>query len=212
MERAPGRRGKRKSTDELEHSQQAGDVFDDFVTETKRDYVTARILSAAYFRDEQFAHDNIELISEYADYRVLGWSPYKAFPRVFGTNYQDLWMSNRVEALEHNPVYRKVFAQKFGLLKAEDMWNPRLSVYELLQIINDPFAKEPTKLAAIKELNAMYAITVIDDKGNTRPGNSFSEFYDASKGGNRIAARHPEPGSAEAEARYPSTKRDEDGA
>lgn len=210
MERAPGRRGKRKSTDELD---QQDEVIDEFVTSTKRDFVTAQILSAAYFRDEQFAQDNIELISEYADYRVLGWSPYRAFPRVFGTNYQDLWMSNRVEALEHNPVYRKVFAQKFGLLKAEDMWNPRLSIYELLQIINDPFAKEPTKLAAIKELNTMYAITVIDDKGNTRPGHSFAEFYDASKGGNRIASgRHPEPGSAEAEARYPSKKRTDEGS
>lgn len=205
MKRAQGPRGKRKSMDEFDTESIDGAVDD------LQDYVTTRKLSAAYFRDEQFARDNIELISEYADYRVMGWSPYKAFPRVFGTNYQDIWMSNRVEALEHNTVYRKVFAQKFGLLKAEDMWNPKLSVYELLQIINDPFAKEPTKLAAIKELNSMYAITVIDDKGNTRPGSSFAEFYDSANGGNRVAAvKHPEPGSPEAEALYPSKKREED--
>lgn len=170
--------------------------------DVERDITTTRILPPIYFRDENFAERNISIITEYADYRVLGWNPERAFCRVFGTAYADYFLEARIQALEHNVVYRKVFAAKFGATKLDDMFDAKTSVYELLSLVNNPFTKDTTRLTAIKELNIMFGITVIDENGKTRAGKTLSEFYtDTAKlATNPEATRHPEPGSAEAKA------------
>jgi hypothetical protein len=161
-----------------------------------RDITTDAVLSPLQFRSEEFARMNVNVIGEYADLRVMGVSAERAFVRVFGTGYQDFYLYARIDALEHNNVYRKLFASKFGLAKLDEMWNLKLSIYELLSLINNPFAKENVRLAALKELNVLYNITMIDQEGNTRPGKGLAEFY--AQAAKDTGTRHPEPGTAEA--------------
>lgn len=178
-----------------------------------RDIETISVMPPVQFRSEEFAKLNIAFISDYADYRVVGWNAERAFLRVFGTDYADLWLQSRIEALEHNLVYRKVFAEKFALVKMENMYGPKLAVYELLALLNNPFTKCSTKMSAIKELNVLYGITVVDAAGKTTAGKSLKEFYEEA---NQPVpntkpvlsiVKHPEPGSAEAEAFLEANKR-----
>jgi hypothetical protein len=181
----------------------------DFADEDKdgqppRDITTTNVMSPLQFRSERFAELNIKLVSDYADYRVIGWNAERAFTRVFGTDYADLHLYARIEALEHNMVYRKVFAQKFGVVKLEEMYGPKLAVYELVSLMNNPFTKCSTKLSAMKELNVLFGITVIDDSGRTRAGRSLKEFYEDTNQPTpnakpNLTGRHPEPGSKESE-------------
>jgi hypothetical protein len=170
--------------------------------EPGQDILTTNILGPQYFRNEQFALDNLEIVSEYADYRVAGYSAERAFLRVFGTDYADLYLDRRIEALEHNIVYRKVFAEKFGQTQPSQMWDAKMAVYELLSLANNGMTKCSTKLAAIKELNILLGVTVVDDKGITRAGSSLDDFYKNSHAAKQAAetGRHPEPGTDAARA------------
>lgn len=182
----------------------------DFAAEDKdgqpaRDIATTDILPPLQFRSERFAELNIALVSDYADYRVVGWNAEKAFTRVFGTDYADLHLYARIEALEHNLVYRKVFAHKFGIVKLEEMYGPKLAVYELVSLMNNPFTKCSTKLSAIKELNVLFGITIVDESGKTRAGKTLNQFYEDENQPTpntkpNLANRHPDPGTPEAEA------------
>lgn len=178
------------------------DADDEDPIHNSMDLVTVFKLPPTQFRDEKWARDNIDSISEYAEYKVAGWSPEQAFCRVFGTDYADWYLEARINALEHNLVFRKVFAQKFAAAKADDQWSVKASIFELQRLINSQFTKDSTKLAAIKELNVMFGITVVDENGKTRQGSALQDFY---KGLQKpvtgeVGAKHPEPGSPEAEA------------
>lgn len=169
--------------------------------EEERDITTVRVLPASQFRSEKFAQMNIDILNEYADYRVMGWNPERAFLRVFGTDYGDIWLLNRIDALEHNLIYRKLFASKFGQLKLDDMWNSKYAAYELISLVNNPFTKCSTRLAAIKDLNTLYGIVITDPNGNQTPGRNWTAFYEDQKGDGRITVeKHPNPGTPEAEA------------
>ena len=180
------------------------DPFSDYDDEDdiiERDITTDRVLPPAQFRSEVFAKSNLDAVSEYADYRVMGWNPERAFTRVFGTDYADLYLYARIEALEHNMVYRKVFAAKFGAMELDKMWDAKTSAWELMSVVNNPFTKCSTRLAAIKELNVLFGIVMVDKDGNTRPGSDWTAFYrKANAEGQVEASRHPNPGTPEAEA------------
>jgi hypothetical protein len=174
-----------------------------------KDIATTEVLSPYQFRSEQFARLNIQIISEYAEYRVIGVNPERAFTRVFGTDYADLHLYARIEALEHNLVYRQVFAEKFAAQRLDQMYNAKMAVHELLSLANNPFTKCATRLAAWKELNVLFDVTVIDEAGRTRKGKALSEFYNETPVSEKAAptTRHPEPGSAESEAFLEANKK-----
>lgn len=175
--------------------------FDDDMdgAEVECDITTAGRLPPAQFRSERFAQLNLEAVSEYADYRAMAWTPEKAFLRVFGTDYADILLMARIEALEHNIVYRKLFASKFGQMELDKMWDAKMAAYELLLLVNNPFTKDSTKHAAIKDLNLLYGIVIVDPNGNQRPGKDWTAFYKDAKGCDRIETpKHPNPGTPEA--------------
>lgn len=215
-QRNPHNRPRPKEQESAWHDDDVSQSAKDFADEDQdgqppRDITTTNIMSPLQFRSERFAELNIKLVSDYADYRVIGWNAERAFTRVFGTDYADLHLYARIEALEHNLVYRKVFAQKFGVVKLEEMYGPKLAVYELVSLMNNPFTKCSTKLSAMKELNVLFGITVIDESGRTRAGRSLKEFYEDANQPTpnakpNLTGRHPEPGSPESEAFLASAK------
>lgn len=188
----------RKQKEVDEHA----DDFDD----DERDIVNGvRIMPASQFRLVAFAEKNVNAFIEYADYRALGHSPERSFLRTFGTAYADVWLLDRIEALEHNLVYRRIFAERFGKLQMNEMWDQKISTYELLCLVGNPGVRDTVRASAIKELNVMYGITAVDDKGHSRAGKGLAEFYQntplsETAQSAAVTARHPEPGSSEADA------------
>lgn len=186
-----------------------GDVaknLDEWMEENReRDIVTSEVQPARAFRDQGFANDNIGLISDYADYRVMGWNPERAFIRVFGTDYGDMHLFARIEALEHNIVYRQVFAKRFGATPLSRMFSVKHAIWHWLSLLNNPFVRETVRAKAIDSLQVIYGITVVDEAGTTKATKSLDDFYrdeldrdPGSSEGNPQAFKHPSPGSPEA--------------
>jgi len=177
--------------------------FDDDMPTHERDIVTSEVQPARAFRDQAFAQANIGLISDYADYRVMGWNPERAFIRVFGTDYGDLHLFARIEALEHNLVYRQVFAKRFGATPLNRMFSVKHAIWHWLSLLNNPFVRETVRAQAIVQLQTIYGITVVDEAGTTKASKTLDDFYAAEAAGdatssNPQAFRHPDPGSPEA--------------
>jgi hypothetical protein len=177
-----------------------GNGFDDDMEPAERDIVTTEVQPARAFRDETFARNNIRLISDYADYRVMGWNCERAFIRVFGTDYADPRLDARIEALEHNLVFRQVFAKRFGETPLTRMFTIKHAVWNWLALVNNPFTRDSVKATALQQLQTLYGFTMIDGAGNTRGTKSLDDFYsDMKQAGTEdvspVTTRHPEPGT-----------------
>ena len=151
------------------------------------------------FADETFVRANEGLVAKYVEYRVKGYPEQMAFLRVFGSDYKDGALAQRIDNLEHNVVYRKMFDTRLRDIPLEELWNARLSVQELLTIARSWFAKDATRLAAMRELNVLCGITVIDENGKTKAGRRLEDFYTQHTGELAAIQRHPLPGTPEAE-------------
>jgi hypothetical protein len=162
----------------------------------ERDIVTSAIQPPRMFRSEDFARANIALVDSYATYRVMGMNPERAFCRVFGTDYADVHLSARIEAFEHNVVYRQVFANRFGSTPLNRMFSVRQAVWQWLSLLNNPFTRETVRATAIQQLQTIYGITVTDE-GVTKATKSLDDFYrDEQNAESELqAVRHPDPGS-----------------
>jgi hypothetical protein len=160
---------------------------------------TYDIARPSFFADETFVRANEGLVAKYVDYRVKGYPDQMAFLRVFGSDYKDQFLYQRIENLEHNAVYRKMFSERLNSIPVDELWNARISVQELLNIARSWFAKDSTRLAAMRELNVLCGITVIDEQGRTKAGRKLEDFYIQHTEELAAIRRHPLPGTPEAE-------------
>jgi hypothetical protein len=133
------------------------------------------------FATPEFIRDNKSFYDKYIEYRVHGYSSHAAFNRVFGSDH---WQSNqqgyiRIEAMESTDYYKAEFERQLQGISTDKLWNTKLSLHELLATMRGPFTKDSTRLAAIKELNVLVGITVVDENGKTKAGRKLSDFYDS---------------------------------
>lgn len=131
------------------------------------------------FANELFVHNNIALFERYAQYRVKGHTPASALRMTFGEDYFDSGATARIYALEGNSAYQKIFQRLLNATKISDMWNPKQAVHELICLARDKFEKGSVRLGAIKELNVLCEITVVDETGKTKAGRNLADFYAA---------------------------------
>ena len=125
-----------------------------------------------------FAVANSDLFDKYVMLRVHGIHSVIAFKRVFPSNWdEDSNAHLRRAAIEFNPYVVSKLRDMLAVVAVGDLWNPRLSVHEMLSLARDPYAKDATRLGAMKELNIMCNITIVDENGKTKAGRSLDDFY-----------------------------------
>ncbi len=140
--------------------------------------MTDQIVPPSMFGDRAFAELNTEQFDAYVEYRVRGYHSHVAFRRVFGEEYMDNTSHIRIELTEHNAYVRAKFKERLAAIKVEELWDTKTSLNELLSMARNPFAKDSTRLNAMKELNIMVGIVVVDENGKTKAGRNLSDFYD----------------------------------
>lgn len=129
------------------------------------------------FASERFAQENKAIFDEYIELRIRGVNSAVAYRMILGDEYADNHAQSRIYALEMNPYFRKEFPLRLGLTPIADLWNPKVAVHELLSVVRDRFAKESARISAMKELNVITNITIVDDSGKSKPGRSLADFY-----------------------------------
>lgn len=141
--------------------------------------MTDTVATPSMFGDRDFAELNQEQFDAYVEYKVQGHHAHVAFRRVFGEMYMDSVSHVRIELTEHNPYVRERFAKRIREVKVSEVWNDKIAVNELLSMARNPFAKDSTRLNAMRELNVLIGITVIDENGKTKAGRNLNDFYDS---------------------------------
>jgi hypothetical protein len=136
-----------------------------------------RLASPSDFASELFAANNKQIFDQFIHLRISGTSAYVAYRMIMGEEYNDNFMQARIWSLEMNSYYQTEFKRQLALAKLSDMWNPKTSAFELLQIVRDPFAKHSARMSAIKELNVIADITIVDESGRTKAGRKLADFY-----------------------------------
>jgi len=130
------------------------------------------------FASEMFALNNIELFDEYIKRRIEGESSYVAFRIAFGEEFVgDNFVQARIYGIERNPYFVNHFKKRLEATKLSDMWNPKVAVHNLLMMARDVLAKESARLGAMKELNLITRLVVIDESGKSKAGRSLADFY-----------------------------------
>lgn len=143
----------------------------------------AHLMEPYEFANEHFALNNKAIFDEYIEQRIHGVSSHVAFRIAFGEEFiQDNATTARIYAVEKNPYYKANFKSRLHSTKVGDLWNPKVAVNHLLSVAVDKFEKGSTRLAAMKELNILANIVIIDENGKTKAGRSLADFY-ATEGG-----------------------------
>lgn len=131
------------------------------------------------FADPEFIAQNQPFFDRYVDMRVHGHDSKQAFLHVFGAEH---WNENqhgyrRIDEIESTAYYTEQFAAKLKTIPVGDLWDSKKALNALLTNVRSPYVKDATRLAAIKELNILVGIVIVDENGKTKAGRSLADFY-----------------------------------
>lgn len=132
------------------------------------------------FAEPEFIQINLPFFERFVELRVHGYSSRIAFIRAFGAdNYGESPQAGyrRTQDIESSEWYGAAFELKLKELKANDLWNEKESIHQLLSIVRSEMVKDSVRLNAVKELNVLCGITIIDENGKTKAGRSLDDFY-----------------------------------
>lgn len=132
------------------------------------------------FAEPEFIKINLPFFERFVELRAHGYSSRTAFIRSFGAdNYGESPQAGyqRTQDIESSEWYCAAFELKLKELKANDLWNEKESIHQLLSIVRSEMAKDSVRLNAVKELNVLCGITIIDENGKTKAGRSLDDFY-----------------------------------
>ena len=132
------------------------------------------------FAEPEFIAVNKSFFDRYIKLRVQGHSPHASFMRTFGPDHMPengREQHARLEAIENTEYFSVNFDAALESTPVAKMWNPKRSLNELLCVVRGPMVKDRVKLGAIKELNIMVGIVIIDENGKTKAGRSLEDFY-----------------------------------
>lgn len=130
------------------------------------------------FEQRRFAENNKQLFDEYIELVVRGVDHQSALRLTFGEAVAiDQFTWARIFALQRNPYYKTQFKRRLDSIEMNELWNPKLAVHNLVKLALDPGAKETARLNAMKELNLIIGITVVDENGTTKLGRNMDDFY-----------------------------------
>jgi hypothetical protein len=118
----------------------------------------------------------------YVELRLHGIHSVRAMqqcfpPQLWQRDIAEAWR-NRM-AVEFNPYTVQKLRDAIASTPVSKLWNPKLAIHHLLSLAQDIEAKDSSRLGAMKELNVMCNITVVDENGKTKAGRSLADFYRA---------------------------------
>jgi hypothetical protein len=125
------------------------------------------------FRNDRIETHHAASVQRYIVLRVIGHKAIAALSSAFGPSYAMSMQAHIIiDLIETSDYYMRGFARGAAERDKLDspLWNAMAAARVLISIATDETAKRVERIAAAKELNVLYGITIIDEKGNTRLG------------------------------------------
>lgn len=130
------------------------------------------------FEDPRFAEHNQALFDEFIDLVIQGHDMRASFALVFGMEVAtDNYTGQRILCTQRNPYYKMRYKKRMEEMPLKELWSVKSSIHNLVKLVRDPEVAASAKLNAIRELNIIYGITMIDENGNSKMGRSMDDFY-----------------------------------
>lgn len=133
----------------------------------------------SFVASDEFSEGWPELIDRYIECRIDGLSREESIMDALDMIKQGARLHNCKElalAAEASPRYKQTFKARLKAVKPETMWDINRAVSELLKLVLNENVRDTTRLSAIRELNVIFGITVVED-GLTKAGMSLADFY-----------------------------------
>ncbi|MEX3930860.1 hypothetical protein AB4Y32_03405 [Paraburkholderia phymatum] len=137
------------------------------------------IYSPQDFANGDFAKECAPCYDRFIELRILGIPRDLAIVDAFDMIAQGASLKNAEQlglAAELNPYVKARFDAALEAKKPTQLWTANKSISRLLRLIENPNSKGSDKMAAIKELNVLCGITVIDEQGRSRVPN-LNDLY-----------------------------------
>ena len=131
------------------------------------------------FRNDRIETHHAASVQRYIVLRVIGHKAIAALSSAFGPSYaMSMQAHTIIDLIETSDYYMRGFARGAAERDKIDspLWNAMAAARVLISIATDETAKRAERIAAAKELNVLYGITIIDEKGNTRRGLTLDEL------------------------------------
>lgn len=123
------------------------------------------------FRNEVIAHYHKDALLRYVNLRADGHTSIAALVGAFGSDYaMTMHPFIYINLIETSDAYKRTLVVAVANKKDTPLWDAEQAARVLFSIATDETAKRAERIAAAKELNVLFGITIIDDKGNTRTG------------------------------------------
>lgn len=121
-------------------------------------------------------------LSEYMKLRAIGRDSLAALTVAFGANHVMSGNSHiLIDFIEGSDKYIEGMPAALERMKHVTIWSPAISARNLVAIANGA-AKASDRMNAIKELNVIYGVTIIDENGKTKSGGMTLKDFWALKG------------------------------
>ncbi|WP_322040804.1 hypothetical protein [Burkholderia diffusa] len=131
------------------------------------------------FRNDRIEAHHAAAVHRYIVLRVIGHKAIAALASAFGPSYAfSMHAHTIIDLIETSDYYMRGFAR--GAAERDKMdsplWNAMAAARVLISIATDETAKRTERIAAARDLNVLYGIAIIDEKGNMRRGPSYEEL------------------------------------
>lgn len=122
------------------------------------------------FRNEIIERYHAESLARYIGLKAKGHSSIAALIGAFGHDFaRSMNPFEYISYIETSDAYARGYVTAVAAI-ATPLWDAEKATRVLFSIATDETAKRAERIAAAKELNVLFGITIIDDKDNTRRG------------------------------------------
>jgi len=141
---------------------------------------TRSLPRAEDFQGPEFVAEYKPQLEAYVELRVAGRTSLAALRVSFGEAFAASVHSQAyIDFIECTRFYIRGFKAALAAIKPSEAWTANLAIQRLRSIADDSDSNGNTRVNAIKELNVLTGVTVVDENGKTRATKNLNDFYDA---------------------------------
>lgn len=131
------------------------------------------------FDNAVIAHYHRDALDRYLRLKAIGQSSRAALSGAFGFEYASVMNQQYyIDLIESSDAYTSGLPKYVAAMKDHAVWSPEISARTLAAIATDQSLKASDRIAAAKELNVIFDVTVVDENGKTRRGgHTLEDFY-----------------------------------
>ena len=141
------------------------------------------------FRNDVIVKHHAEPLARYIHLKANGKTSIAALTGAFGPDYAATMNPfEYINLIETSDAFMHGLPVAVAKMTDSPLWDAEQAARVLFSIATDESAKRAERIAAAKELNVLFGITIIDDKGNTRSRITLDDLLKMTPSANAVTS------------------------